>query len=97
MNATYLEPILLDLDVSTEEYDLELDALEELDVEIDTVIQVKQIEADEYDGSYTVTPTFENQYLETTNKLLRDDVTVYSIPVSRTANPAGGTTVYIGG
>lgn len=52
--------------------------------------------AERYDGPYEVTPDFDTQTLETEEKLMTDDVTVYPIPVHRTTNPYG-TTVYIGG
>ncbi len=52
---------------------------------------------DGYDGTYEVTPKFENQTLPTRAKLMRDNVTVDAINVSRVSNPAGGNTVYIGG
>lgn len=53
-------------------------------------------EYERYAGAYDVTPDFETQVLETDGKLMRDDVTVNPIPVSRTSNDYG-TTVYIGG
>lgn len=52
---------------------------------------------EDYEGSYTVTPDFSGQTLETMNKHMTDDVIVEPIEVSRTSNPSGGTTVYIGG
>ena len=50
-----------------------------------------------YLGEYDVIPDFELQTLETKNRRLKEDVTVEAIRVSRTTNPSGGTTVYIGG
>lgn len=50
-----------------------------------------------YTGEYTVDPTFDTQTLETTGKRMLDDVTINAIGVSRTSNPEGGITVYIGG
>lgn len=50
-----------------------------------------------YEGEYEVIPSFDNQVLETRGLLMDDDVTVDAIQVSRTTNPSGGTTVYIGG
>ena len=52
---------------------------------------------DGYEGPYSVTPQFEDQVLETKDKLMLDDVTVDAIAVSSVSNPAGGRTVYIGG
>lgn len=50
-----------------------------------------------YDGPYTVTPDFETQELATKGRLLKDNVTVDPIAVSRVENPSGGKTIYIGG
>lgn len=54
------------------------------------------IQADPYDGSYEVTPRLYAQSLNTDGKLMRDDVTVYEIPVTYTSNIEGGKTVLIG-
>lgn len=48
-----------------------------------------------YTGSYEVTPSRTAQTLETANKVLTDDVTVFAIPFSEVSNPVGGTTFYI--
>lgn len=50
-----------------------------------------------YDGEYEVNPSFQTQVLETRERYMSDDVTVNAIEISRTSNPSGGTTVYIGG
>ena len=50
-----------------------------------------------YNGDYTVVPDFEGTVLNTRGKVMRNDVTVDPILVSRTTNLSGGTTVYIGG
>lgn len=49
-----------------------------------------------YCGEYEVTPKMEEQTLRTAMKMLRNDVKVKPIPVHRTSNEYGGTTVYIG-
>ncbi len=54
------------------------------------------IAGEEYDGAYEVIPRLYAQSLDTDGKLMRDDVTVYEIPVTRTTNPHGGQTVLIG-
>lgn len=52
---------------------------------------------EEYQGEYEVTPkVYDQQILETANKLLTDNVTVHKVPYSETSNKAEGTTVYIG-
>ena len=54
-------------------------------------------EADIYTGEYVVTPIpFNDQVLETKEKLMADDVTVLAIPYYETSNTSG-ITVYIGG
>ena len=50
-----------------------------------------------YAGPYDIIPTFEEQILATAEKTMARDVVCEPIPVSRTSNLAGGTTVYIGG
>jgi hypothetical protein len=50
-----------------------------------------------YEESYEVTPTMEEQVLQTRSKTMRDDVTVHSIPYTKTSNPSGGYTAIIGG
>lgn len=53
--------------------------------------------AEEYSGEYIITPlAFEQTTLETTGKLMRDDVTVLEIPYYRSSNPHGGDTIFIG-
>ena len=49
-----------------------------------------------YTGEYDVTPKFSQTTLATKDKTMADDVTVRAIPVSRTTNPSGGKTIYIG-
>lgn len=49
----------------------------------------------EYSGKYEVTPTLEEQRLETANKLLKGDVKIKAISRYDVTNTAGGTTVYI--
>lgn len=49
-----------------------------------------------YAGPYEYTPDFDGAVLETKNKSMLDDVTIRAIPISRTTNPQGGKTVYIG-
>lgn len=50
-----------------------------------------------YDGEYVVNPNFVEQILETKYKMMKDDVVIEPITVSKTTNPSGGNTVYIGG
>lgn len=48
-----------------------------------------------YNGPYNVIPRTEDQSLQTTNKALRQDVLIESIPYYQTSNEYGDT-VYIG-
>lgn len=49
-----------------------------------------------YQGPYEVTPRLNQQILETNDKTMTDDVTVYEIPITYTSNPYDGKTVLIG-
>lgn len=71
--------------------DFEIDFTEELDFELDSVVVIQEGEI--YTGSYEVTPMTYPQYLETQNKMMTDDVTVYEIPYSETSNVYGTTVV----
>lgn len=53
-------------------------------------------QAEYYDGSYIVTPKVEDQVLQTSDKLMSDDVTIKAIPFYSTSNQSGGETIYIG-
>ena len=48
-----------------------------------------------YTGAYVVTPTMEQQSLDTKDKILTNNVTIKKIPMYETTNLSGGTTVYI--
>lgn len=50
----------------------------------------------QYKGEYEVTPTFDEQRLETKNKMLNRDVKVNKIYVGKTINEGGGYTTYVG-
>lgn len=92
-----VEPILLDVDVSVEEFDLEVQETESLDVELETAINVIHLQGDEYEGPYIVTPKVEEQQLATRAKTMTDNVTVLEIPYAEVSNLSGGYTVTIGG
>lgn len=49
-----------------------------------------------YLGEYEVTPLFNEQKLNTKNKLLDKDVKVKEIYVGQTINEGGGYTAYVG-
>jgi hypothetical protein len=50
----------------------------------------------EYQGSYEVTPTIQEQVLPTALKVMRNDLTVKEIPYAEVSNASGGTTIIIG-
>lgn len=53
-------------------------------------------EYDRYDGDYKVTPrAFKEQTLETSNKLLGEDVVIAEVPYWETSNDSNGQTAYI--
>lgn len=54
-------------------------------------------EVEPYEGARTVTPTTEDQTLDTSMKFMTGDVTVKEIPYGETSNEAGGYTASIGG
>ena len=69
---------------------------------VEAAIQAEEVkvirqDAPEYGGDYVVTPRVYEQYLPTTDRLLRNDVTIKKIPLLRTRNAAGGDTINIGG
>jgi hypothetical protein len=54
-------------------------------------------DVDEYKGSYEVTPRLEEQTLPTALKVMRNDVKINKIPITKVSNTSGGNTVIIGG
>lgn len=48
-----------------------------------------------YKGEYEVTPTRQNQSLDTSNKILTKDITIVEIPYAEVSNTSGGNTFYI--
>ena len=50
-----------------------------------------------YSGSYTITPKTTAQSMETSDKVMTDNVTIKEIPYSEVSNPQSGKTVIIGG
>lgn len=64
-------------------------------VEVGQIV-VQHSDYPDYDGSYDVLPGASEQTLDTTNKTLRENVTVKPIPYYDVANQYGRT-IYIGG
>lgn len=87
MEPTY-EPILLDVELSEEEYFLDMDM----------AVIVESISGEHYEGAYIVTPKVgEQTVLATNNKVMDNDVTVLEIPYGTVVNLSGGKTAIIGG
>lgn len=74
-----------------------------LSYKADLVNKITYTQAEEYDGAYDVTsflaePSMTSSLvLPTRDKIMRDNVTVYSVPTSEEYNPQGGVTFTIGG
>lgn len=56
----------------------------------------KQQRTDYYTGEYVVTPSTEEQTLNTKNRMMSKDVLIEEIPYYETTNQSGGYTVIIG-
>ena len=75
--------------------EVEIIGSQSVDVEImGSIIPVGEYE--HYKGDYSVTPKFEQQRLQTKNKVMDFDVEVKEIPIERVTNTSGGNTVIIG-
>lgn len=75
-----VEPILLDVDLSVEEYELEYSESESFDLDMDMAIIVNNIEGEKYHGPTEVTPTQSTQELLTAGKVVLSNITVNPIP-----------------
>ena len=87
------------LDFDGDAAELEVDFVDDdchfdLDFEVVTIIAGSDIPV--YAGPYDVIPTFDDQMLNTSGKVMTDNVEVKQIPVSVVSNVSGGTTVWIG-
>ena len=71
-------------------------ATDQVNIAVGLGAAYSMVEGDPYEGEYTVTPRLTEQSLETNGKIMRDDVTVHQIPISRVSNPYDGITVLIG-
>ena len=60
-------------------------------------VVIEIIEGRRYEGDYVVTPTFDDQLLDTKQKVMEDDLLVEQIKVSSVTNLTGGNTITIGG
>lgn len=81
----------------TSEIDGDIELTIPFDGEMGIVTKVTEYDTPSYTGPFTVDPKFEPVILETTGKVMPQNVTVKSIEVQVTSNLSGGKTVYIGG
>lgn len=83
------------LEVETSDFELEIDQ-SALCLEIETV-SIVYIGGEPYFGTYKVTPKIKDSViLDTTDKLLKEDVIVQKIPQFEVSNEAGGKTLILG-
>lgn len=74
-----------------------------ISVDAELVNKIAYAQAEDYDGDYEVTsflaaPSMTSSLvLPTRDKLMRDNVTFYSVPTSEEYNEQGGVTFTIGG
>ena len=92
-----ITPIIVPMQVSASRVEIPVSvAVSEVNIPMGVEVSYNIISGDWYDGAYDVMPKLTEQKLDTKNLLMRDDVTVYKIPVVQTSNPYGGQTVVIG-
>lgn len=85
------EQISTDLQV---EFDEEEDSI---DVDFGDRYELLPEDIPSYEGDHEVIPSFADQMLDVSGLLMREDIKIEQIPVSRVSNNAGGMTVIIGG
>ena len=100
MNNSIIDlPIIVNMDVIENSNVFELDIVElsnVLNLSIDSEIIVKNYDAERYEGSYLIIPAaYDDQVLETKNKLCTENIVVEKVPLWETSNLSGGNTVYI--
>lgn len=79
------------MEVTLNERELRIDAGFDAYQEV-TVLK----DAEPYTGSYLITPSVNEQILNTAQKQMTQDMTIKEIPYYATSNPQQGETVYIG-
>lgn len=76
--------------------EVELIEVEELEIGLAEGVITIDEPLPNYEGEYQITPKITEQVLETKNKTMLNDVTVFQIPYASVSNPSGGNTVTIG-
>jgi hypothetical protein len=76
-------------------YPLVLEAQnEQISFTTDTIFEITG--GEKYEGEYIITPrAYDDQTLETKDKVCTDEITVLKVPKYETSNVSGGKTVYI--
>ena len=90
-----MEELIIDIEIENEET-IELVSEEEtvLDIQEEKII-VEVKDSDKYKGEYEFTPlAHQKQIVETKNKVLAEDITIFEVPYFEVSNKEG-TTVYI--
>ena len=60
-------------------------------------VDVLQVQGEQYAGAYEVSPKFEEQILQTAEKVMTDNLKIKEIEITIVSNDSGGNTVIIGG
>lgn len=82
--------------IGIEEVSLRVDVNEDVDLSLDTAVNMSTVDAEHYTGGYIVEPSpSHDTVLDTHDKYMDDDVRVLQIPYFETRNDSGGFTVYI--
>lgn len=76
---------------------VDFEAAQTFAVDFGEIHEVSNEEIPTYSGPYAVRPSLEPQTLETSGKLMEDNVQIEEIPIYVVSNNSGGTTVTIGG
>lgn len=97
MNATVIDDNTIHLNGSVKDETVHLKvAIKEGAERISGKLGIGGLAAKKYTGSYSVTPSSEQQVLATRKKMMIDDLEIKAIPYYETSNETGKT-VYIGG
>ena len=100
LNVTF-EQITADIDIQLDEESVELaiefDSDDTLNAEFSEIVEVVPDDVPAYEGDHEITPTFQEQFLDTSGLLVEEDIKIEAIPLVRVSNNSGGMTVIIGG
>lgn len=100
LNVTF-EQITADMQIDFDETSVELpirfDSDDDFEIEFGETTEIMPDDVPVYDGDHEITPTFTDQFLDTSGLLVEEDIRIEPIPVARVSNNSGGMTVIIGG